>query len=111
MCRCSFGVSGCDCLNSNLIDRDCLAVELGNLAGSLEVRSQHFQAALQRVPPSLARGVQTLSETGMPLILCMRTRSASFNNPVHAHKICLVDLSLAGKVHGLPAIAVTHLPE
>ncbi|CAK0784245.1 hypothetical protein CVIRNUC_007449 [Coccomyxa viridis] len=37
--------------------------EMCSLAGSVEVRSKHFQAALHRVPPSLTRGVQMLSET------------------------------------------------
>ena len=50
------------CLNLLL----CGAADVVNLTASLEVSSKDFQAALQRVPPSLTRGKQILSETGTP---------------------------------------------
>ena len=65
----------------------------------MEVQSKHFQAALQRVPPSLTRGVQMLSETGKILVLCIH------------HNICLFLSPLAGEVHDFAAIEVMHLPE
>ena len=50
------------------------------------VTHDHFQAALQRVPPSLTRGLQLVSERGLPflhqldahvpVISCMLFRSA-----------------------------------
>ena len=65
----------------------------------MEVQSKHFHAALHRVPPSLTRGVQMLSETGMLLVLCMHTASASF------------DPRLQGRQAMSAAIEVANVPE
>ena len=42
----------------------CCAANVATLAASLKVSSKDFKAAVQRVPPSLTRGMQIASETG-----------------------------------------------
>ncbi len=42
----------------------CCAADVATVADSLKVSSDDFGAALQRVPPSLTRGMQIVSETG-----------------------------------------------
>ena len=72
---------------------------MGRLAGSVKVQSKHFQAALHRVPPSLTRGVQMLSETGKLPVLRMHTPSDSFDQRLQERQTIFASTE------------VMHLPE
>ena len=51
----------------------CCAADVASLAATLKVSSEDFRAALERVPPSLTRGMQIVSETGTPQTMCKGT--------------------------------------